>query len=205
MKQQELVYKVKESIRKLDPRARVILFGSRARGDSKTNSDWDFLIISSLQVNEKLKRQFRTGLIDTELDAEEVISTIIYSKNEWNDYQFTPFYRNIAKEFWNGAANRLYYSCFYSVIALLAKDDIPASTHNGVRTEFFRRYIKTGIFSRDFSSLYTDLMGKRQESDYDDFHNFSEEDIMPLFAEAENFNKTILEFLRSGEKEIEKN
>ena len=98
MKQQELVYKVKESIRKLDPRARVILFGSRARGDSKTNSDWDFLIISSLQVNEKIKRQFRTGLIDTELDAEEVISTIIYSKNEWNNYQLTPLYRNIANE-----------------------------------------------------------------------------------------------------------
>jgi len=51
-----------------------------------------------LQVNEKIKRQFRTGLIDTELEAEEVISTIIYSQNEWNDYQFTPLYRNIAKE-----------------------------------------------------------------------------------------------------------
>jgi hypothetical protein len=51
-----------------------------------------------LQVNEKIKRQFRTGLIDTELEAEEVISTIIYSKNEWNDYQFTPLYRNIANE-----------------------------------------------------------------------------------------------------------
>ena len=63
--------------------------------------------------------------------------------------------------FWNGTANRLYYSCFYSVIALLAKDDIPASTHNGVRTEFFRKYIKTGILDRGFSSLYTDLMGKR--------------------------------------------
>jgi len=98
MKQQELVYKVKESIRKLDPRARVILFGSRARGDSKTNSDWDFLIISSLQVNEKLKRQFRTDLIDTELDAEEVISTLIYSQDEWNNYQLTPLYRNIANE-----------------------------------------------------------------------------------------------------------
>jgi uncharacterized protein (UPF0332 family) len=100
--------------------------------------------------------------------------------------------------FWNGAANRLYYSCFYSVIALLAKDDFPSSTHNGVRTEFFRRYIKTGIFCRDFSSLYTDLMGKRQESDYDDFHNFSEEDLMPLFAEVENFNKNIRDFILSG-------
>ena len=98
MKQQELANRVKESIRKLDPRARVILFGSRARGDAKANSDWDFLIISSLQVNEKIKRQFRTSLIDTELDAEEVISTLIYSQDEWNNYQLTPLYKNIAKE-----------------------------------------------------------------------------------------------------------
>ena len=98
MKHQELVKKVKESIRKLDPRARVILFGSRARGDSKTNSDWDFLIISSLQVNEKLKRQFRTGLIDTELEAEEVINTLIYSQEQWNKYKITPLYKNVIKE-----------------------------------------------------------------------------------------------------------
>ena len=98
MTKQELVYQVKESIRKLDPRARVVLFGSRARGDSKTNSDWDFLIISSFQVSEKIKRQFRNGLIDIELDAEEVISTLIYSQDEWNNYQMTPLYKNIAKE-----------------------------------------------------------------------------------------------------------
>ena len=105
--------------------------------------------------------------------------------------------------FWNGAANRLYYSCFYSVIALLAKDDIPASTHNGVRTEFFRKYIKTGILERSFSSLYTDLMGERQESDYDDFHNFTAEDISPLFEEVEKFNKTINDFILAGQNHSE--
>ena len=48
--------------------------------------------------------------------------------------------RSLAKSgFWNGAANRLYYSCFYSVIALLAKNEIPSHTHNGVRTEFFKK------------------------------------------------------------------
>ena len=98
MKQQELANRVKESIRKLDPRARVILFGSRARGDANANSDWDFLVITSIQVNEKIKRQIRSRLIDTELDAEEVISTLIYSKDEWPNYQLTPLYKNIAKE-----------------------------------------------------------------------------------------------------------
>ncbi|MBN1119362.1 MAG: HEPN domain-containing protein [Bacteroidales bacterium] len=51
--------------------------------------------------------------------------------------------------FWGGAANRLYYSCFYAVIALLAKDDVQANTHNGVRTEFFKRYIKTGLLDKN--------------------------------------------------------
>ena len=36
--------------------------------------------------------------------------------------------------YWNGAVNRLYYSCFYAVIALLAERDISARTHNGVRS-----------------------------------------------------------------------
>ena len=93
--------------------------------------------------------------------------------------------------FWNGAANRLYYSCFYSVIALLAHDDTPASTHNGVRTEFFRKYIKSGILDKKWSALYSDLMGKRQETDYDDFHDFTQQDIAPLFEKVEEFNNTI--------------
>ena len=97
--------------------------------------------------------------------------------------------------FWGGCANRLYYSCFYCVIALLAKDDINASTHNGVRTEFFKLYIKTGILDRKYSSIYTDLMSKRQESDYDDFLEFSQEDILPLIGDVANFLQTIRQLI----------
>ena len=43
------------------------------------------------------------------------------------------------QRFWSGAANRLYYCSFYAVIAILAKDDITARTHNGVRSEFLIR------------------------------------------------------------------
>lgn len=92
-----------------------------------------------------------------------------------------------SSSFWGGAANRLYYSCFYAVLALLAKDDISASTHNGVRTQFFQEYIKTGILDKSFSRLYSDLMGKRQESDYEDFLEFSEKEISPLIEEVNIF------------------
>jgi predicted nucleotidyltransferase len=98
MNRHELTYKVKESIKSIDPDARVILFGSRARGDNKRNSDWDFLILTSHLVDEPMKRQIRDRLIDTELEAEEVISTLIFSQDKWSDYQITPLYKNISKD-----------------------------------------------------------------------------------------------------------
>ncbi|MDO9580727.1 MAG: HEPN domain-containing protein [Bacteroidales bacterium] len=37
---------------------------------------------------------------------------------------------------WNTSINRLYYSCFYAVIALLLKNDIETHTHDGARIKF---------------------------------------------------------------------
>jgi predicted nucleotidyltransferase len=98
MNRNELTYRVKESVRSLDPEAKVILFGSKARGDSRTTSDWDFLILASTNPSEKYKKAIRDKLLDTELEAGEVISTIIFSKRKWNDYQITPLYKNIIKD-----------------------------------------------------------------------------------------------------------
>jgi uncharacterized protein (UPF0332 family) len=104
--------------------------------------------------------------------------------------------KSLAKNgFWNGVVNRLYYSCFYAVIALLAKHEISTTTHNGVRTEFFRLYIKSGILDKDLSSLYSNLMGKRQESDYGDFQSFTEDEIAPLISDTESFINKINEII----------
>jgi len=94
----------------------------------------------------------------------------------------------IQSEFWSGAVNRLYYSCYHLVKALLLKNDIKATTHNGVRTEFFKHFIKTGILDKKVSVLYSELMNKRQESDYDDFFEFEKEDVIPLIEEVKGFH-----------------
>ena len=98
MNRDELTYRVKETIRSLDPKASVILFGSKARGDSRSSSDWDFLILTSSDSNEYSKRQIRDRLMDTELEAEEVISTVIFSRKAWRNYRLTPLYQNIKKD-----------------------------------------------------------------------------------------------------------
>jgi predicted nucleotidyltransferase len=91
-------YQVKEAIRSIDPDAKVILFGSRARGDNDSASDWDFLVLTTNPINENKKREIRHKLIDTELQAEEVISTIIHSEESWMQYVNTPLYKNISSD-----------------------------------------------------------------------------------------------------------
>jgi uncharacterized protein (UPF0332 family) len=118
-------------------------------------------------------------------------SDIIKYRIEKSDRTFLEAKSLQSSQFWNGAVNRLYYCCYHIVSALLIKDDINASTHNGVRTQFFKFYIKTEKLDRKFSVLYSNLMNKRQESDYDDFQEFNQNDIEPLFEEVEEFLVTI--------------
>ncbi|MBS1250425.1 MAG: hypothetical protein MAG431_02019 [Chloroflexi bacterium] len=40
-----LLKQVKMTVRDLSPAAEIILYGSRARGTAKADSDWDFLIL----------------------------------------------------------------------------------------------------------------------------------------------------------------
>lgn len=94
----EITYRVKKTVKSLDPKAKVILFGSKARGDSRTSSDWDFLILVSTNPSEQYKKIIRDKLIDTELEAGEVISTIIFSEKKWKEYKITPLYKNIVKD-----------------------------------------------------------------------------------------------------------
>ena len=57
---------------------------------------------------------------------------------------------------WNTAVNRLYYACYYAVIALLVEKDIHAQKHSGVR----------------------------QTGDYDDYMDFKKEDVLDLIGPA---------------------
>jgi predicted nucleotidyltransferase len=64
----EITSKVKQTVKEFDPNAEVILFGSRARGDYKKDSDWDFLILTDRNVNEPLKTVFRGNLIENRIE-----------------------------------------------------------------------------------------------------------------------------------------
>ena len=94
----EILFKIKKTVSELDPEARVILFGSRARGDYGKESDWDLLILTSIPATEDNKRNFRYHLLDIELETEQTISTLIHHHDHWKNYSVTPLYEIIEKE-----------------------------------------------------------------------------------------------------------
>ncbi len=89
---------IKKSVLKYDPKAQVVLYGSRARGDFRNDSDWDILIILSLAETEAIKKRIRDELYLAEIDHNKAISSLIYSKKTWNNLIATPLYKNIYSE-----------------------------------------------------------------------------------------------------------
>ncbi len=89
---------VKHKIQEIDPGAKVILFGSRARDDYHKDSDWDFLILTRLVVTQDLKNKISDSLFETELETDSVITGIVQNFDSWNSYSGAPIYRNISKD-----------------------------------------------------------------------------------------------------------
>jgi predicted nucleotidyltransferase len=100
MKQkEEILAKIKELIQKVEPNSEIILFGSRARGDEREDSDWDLLILIPSSANLKEEQKFRHKLFELELQYGLAISTFVHSKKDWeNKHRITPLYQNIKQE-----------------------------------------------------------------------------------------------------------
>lgn len=88
---------------------------------------------------------------------------------------------------WNSTVNRLYYSCFYIVTALLAQNQLETKTHSGVRVLFHQHFVKEDIVSKSSAEFFSDLFNKRQEGDYEDFFNFDQATVLPLIDKTEKF------------------
>jgi uncharacterized protein (UPF0332 family) len=81
------------------------------------------------------------------------------------------------------AANRSYYCIFNAMRAVQALDRFDSRKHSGVIDNFRKNYIKTNIFSREFSDIIGSAFDVRLESDYEDFYLVSKEEVA---AQVEN-------------------
>ena len=91
--------RIKQQVKEIDRSADIILYGSRARGDERPDSDWDILILISTKADIETEKVFRHKLFDLELELGEAVSTYVYNKQEWQSkYWMTPLYKSISLE-----------------------------------------------------------------------------------------------------------
>jgi len=97
--------------------------------------------------------------------------------------------------FWQTAANRLYYACYYAVGALLVQNGIEAHTHNGTINQLGLHFVRTGLLSVEKGKFYKQLFELRQTGDYSDWIKIEEADIQPLIEKSKEFINSIEELI----------
>ena len=82
------------------------------------------------------------------------------------------------EKFWDTLANRLYYSLFHAVSALLIHNNHEVGSHKGAAIRFHQYYVKTGIFTEEEGSFYSQMETLREKADYNCFFNVTEADVV---------------------------
>lgn len=92
--------RVRQAVHGLEPGAEIILYGSRSRGEGRSDSDWDFLILLDGPVDERRKDRIRHQLYEIEWDLGEELSAVIFSRKDWESdrYRALPFHHNVERD-----------------------------------------------------------------------------------------------------------
>ena len=100
-KYQRIIQAVKETASRILPMgSRVVLYGSRARGNARPDSDWDIHIL--IPGEEKLPLsmwdKYAWPFSEIGLYLNEDINPRLYSITGWLKRSFLPFYKNVEND-----------------------------------------------------------------------------------------------------------
>ena len=85
------------------------------------------------------------------------------------------------------SANRIYYTIFYQVSALLLAKGLSFSKHSRVLAAFNKEFVKTGIIDKELGKFYNRMFEHRRSGDYGELVEFEEEDVRKWLKTAEKF------------------
>lgn len=82
------------------PVERVVLFGSKARGDDDVESDIDLLVLTRQPVTHEMKRQMTHAVFGLQLSYDVVLSMIVVPLAEWESgiYRVLPIRQEVQRD-----------------------------------------------------------------------------------------------------------
>lgn len=104
------------------------------------------------------------------------------------------------EKFWDVLANRLYYSLFHAVSAMLIFDGREVGSHKGAAIRFHQYYVKTGIFTLEEGALYSQMETLREKADYNCFFDVTEADVQVRIAPTLHLIEKIKSYISEKQK-----
>ena len=98
-KEKEIIQRFKERATEAigDRLDRIILFGSRSRGDAQEDSDFDFLVLVK-QTKAEDKSRVRNIAREISLEYDTVVTALVASREDFKEDRYFYLYENIQKE-----------------------------------------------------------------------------------------------------------
>lgn len=96
----EILMRIKYSVQSFEPEAKIILYGSFARGDNRNDSDMDIIILLEKdKISREDEKRIKYPLYEIEFDSGQIISPLVFSRKDWETrHKVTPFYQNVISE-----------------------------------------------------------------------------------------------------------
>ena len=100
MEQEQVIARIKELGQRILPGgASLWLYGSRARGDARPDSDYDLLILlDKKQITGADHDSYSYPLREMGWDMGEAISPHIYPREAWEQWEYVPFHDNVEQD-----------------------------------------------------------------------------------------------------------
>jgi len=94
------------------------------------------------------------------------------------------------------AISRAYYAMYHAAKALLLTKNVEPKTHQGVLRLLGNFFIKTEVIERAYGKMLAYAKELRENGDYDEYYDGTEDDAKTVIEDAENFLERIKEALQ---------
>ncbi len=79
--------------------SQAFLYGSQARGDARSDSDWDILILlDKAKIETADFDNVSYPLVELGWSLHTCISPVLYTLKDWAKYHFSPFFHNVKND-----------------------------------------------------------------------------------------------------------
>jgi len=98
--EKRLLERCRDIVLAIEPSAEIILYGSRVKGSSERDSDYDILVLVDNSLTKKLEDRISFAIYDLEYEADVILSVHMYEKKFFQSPlgRVMPLFNNVRAE-----------------------------------------------------------------------------------------------------------